>query len=287
MCPKTIQLKSGKKKISISRSIKVKPTLLKMFTIGASPSLFPKELTLNLKRNSLDIYLNWINPLQYKLIIQDSIVNDLRVEEVKKFFKENISGLAGGFSLIKPASSGRLPLDCSRINGKDDVSKMFPEVYNSFHSDSLTDADSDLCEYWQMMDALLKLQLPKEEKKLKEVITNLYEADSPEKARIAYSTAEGQITWFSKYNDEIVARLYQIDYKAGKIENVSLGLLKQKMQQFHKELSKSFESSKKLIELLKTYMIQIKTSFRKKAPMFEDHYRIKTLSLSSGEIDQS
>ena len=64
-----------------------------------------KEHTLNIKRTTIDVYLNWINPLQYKLVIQDSIINDLRVEEIKKFFSESFTGLAGGNSLIKPGAS--------------------------------------------------------------------------------------------------------------------------------------------------------------------------------------
>ncbi|GAA3615429.1 hypothetical protein Q4Q39_01940 [Flavivirga amylovorans] len=275
-------IKIGKKENFFLTINKDETYIVKDVKYQSNTESIGKEVTLNLKRNSIDIYLNWINPLQYKLVIQDSVINDLRVEEVKKFFKENLTGLAGGSSLLKAGSSGYQPIDCSNINGNDRVSKIFPEVYNGFKAGSFK-AGSDLCKYWQMMDALLELELLEEEKKVKNIIQNLYKADSPNKVQISYSAAEEIIKRIEENDNEIVAKLFQINDDAKKIDDVSKGVLKQRIRQFHKELSSSYKNIKRLIELLKTYMIQIKVSLKKKSPDFNNYYRIKPLKLKQGK----
>lgn len=284
-CPSVAQenpIKIGKNENFFLTINKEETYLVKDIRFPSNTEPIGKEVTINLKRNAVDIYLNWINPLQYKLIVQDSVVNDLRIDEVKKFFKENMTGLTGGSSLLKASSSALRPLKCSAINGQDEVSKLFPEVYNSFAVGSFTDG-TDLCKYWQLIDVLLKLKLTEEEEKLKAIIKSMYSSDSPSKAEISYSQADEIIKRVDKKNNEIIARLFHFDEETNKINDVAKEVLKQKMQLLHKEFSTSHDNIKKLIVLLKTYMIQIKASLKKKSPDFDNHYRIKTLSLKQGK----
>ncbi|WP_431129317.1 hypothetical protein [Flagellimonas flava] len=240
-----------------------------------------QETNINLKRNSIDIYLNWVNPLQYKIIFQDSIINDPRIEEIKKYFKENFTGLAGGTSLLKATSSNIRPLDCSNINGQDKVSKLFPEVYNSFPAGSFN-AGTDLCKYWQLMYATLNLDLNKEEEKIKKIIKSIYAAKTPSEALQSHSDGIDIIKRLNDSDKEIIARLFYLNQESEAIEDDSMQVLKQKMQNLHQNISSSYDNIKKLVVLLKTYLGQIESSLKKEALDFDNHYRIKTLKLERG-----
>lgn len=236
-----------------------------------------KDHTFNIKRNSIDIYLNWINPLQYKLVLQDSVINDLRVEEVKKYFTENITGLAGGNSILRP-STGRLKIidKCSDISDTDIVSKMFPELYNSFLNFS---TDSDLCNIWITTSHVISLQITDNEAKLKEAITNLYVSDNITKAKDAYKDANELLTTVNTDQKKTIAKLYDLSQLISNITEANKGTLKSKLTEYYDTQNKSFENSKKLIELLKLYLIQIKVSLEKGSYDLENHFRLKSISL--------
>jgi hypothetical protein len=237
-----------------------------------------KNHTFNIKRNSIDIYLNWINPLQYKLVLQDSIINDVRVEEVKKFFTENFTGLAGGSSLIRPTGRGSKIIDkCSDISGTDIVSMLFPEHYNTFAGNFT--AGSDLCNIWMSTSQVMALDLSLSETNLKTKISNLYNASTVDKAKNTLKDANELLEKLSKNRNKTIAKLYDLEKRITDITVANQSALKTKLTDYNVSQNKIFANNKRLVELLKLYIIQVTTSLEKESNDFDNHYRLKTISL--------
>ena len=238
-----------------------------------------KNHTFNIKRNSIDIYLNWINPLQYKLVLQDSIINDISVEKVKKFFTEDIAGLAGGSSFIAPASvrgSGIIN-DCTQINGSDIVSQMIPEFYNALSASFA--GDKVLCDVWIATSHTMVIDLSTSEKELIKNITDIYKATTVYKATVEIKNAEKILANFAKEQNKIIAKLYDLEQKINKLTSANQSALKTKLTDYSVSQNKIFTNIKRLIELLKLYVIQVKTSLEKESNDFNNHFRVKTITL--------
>ena len=255
--------------------------IVKNVNYSDNTEILYKDHTINVKRNSLDIYLNWINPLKFKLLLKDSIINDVRVEEIKKFFTENVSGLAGGNSFIRPGAGQSQVFQCATINAQNPVSKLIPTIFNSFSGSF--GSDSELCNIWQLATETLALQIIENEDKIKKQITSIYNADNSTDAKKEYDAAIKTIKKFSDNTDKTIAKLYTLNESAEKISSSSKVNLKLEILKIHKANSDSFKNSKKLIELLKLYCIQIKASLEKKSNDLTNHFRIKNLSLKQSK----
>lgn len=240
-----------------------------------------QEHTLHVKRNSLDIYLNWINPLQYKLVIKDSLINDVRVDEIKKFFTDNVTGLAGGNKFVRPGSAIPIDFDCSTITVTNLFSALSPAMHNKF-SASFT-SDKELCKTWELATKMLELGLVKEENDIETLIKNLYNANNPEDARLHYKDALDEIKSFAEASDEATSKLYNLNENIKLIATANKFELSTALTSIYKANYDSYKRSKKLIELLKIYSIQIKTSLENKSNSLENHFRIKNLSLKKSK----
>ncbi|WP_456314836.1 hypothetical protein [Pseudomonas shirazensis] len=235
--------------------------------------------TISIRRKGLDIYLNWLNPLQYKMIIKDSIVNDVRVEEIKKFFTENISVISSK-SLIA-TGSGSTKMNCTDITKSNEISRLYPDLFKLYENSATGKLKDDYCKYWLIFKDLYDVNIPTID--LKEKILAIYQATTPDDASQAIVEANEAIDAFEKKEDEIASVLFLLKNKGEELVEPDDLPLKNTMTKVYNTQKEIFINLRKYRDLLKIYIAQVKSSLQKKSIEFEGYYRIKTITLLDGK----
>lgn len=241
-----------------------------------------KKHTFDIKRNSVDIYLDWINPLQYHVTILDTVINDIRAEEVRKFFTENIAGVAGGHGLLRPKREYSPSLvDCSAGKAAESkAAKKYPELYSDYKLDAggFTPG-SEECLAWLSLNTALDEDLPSVESGLKNLISKLYAAHTPASAADICAEGEDEIKRFRENSYDYITSIQNL--KKSAVALTTQYSLKAEMLSLGDELSKSFENAKKISELLSQYIIEVRASLKEDRQSRDliNHYRIKTVTL--------
>tara|TARA_R110002096_G_scaffold80050_1_gene187856 strand:+ start:1230 stop:2687 length:1458 start_codon:yes stop_codon:yes gene_type:complete len=263
-------------------------SFFKNFNNEDDPEALMKEHTLNVKKNTLNMFLDWINPLQYKLVLQDSVINDVRIEEVKKFFTENISGLAGGSQFV-PGSSNKV-----------DNGSCFASISNNIND--IIDNDSGFSPTAKTEKEKIALTLLKELKEnikatilnfsvdyeqcIKTSITTLFNADTKKDAILVVNDAEALIKKVEANENKTIANLYILENLITKMVAAEVGQSKTALITFQNTQSSSFKNTKKLLELLKLYVIQVKVSLKKESKHVEDYFQLKRITIPKSKSVQ-
>lgn len=253
-----------------------------------------KKHTINIKKDYLNMYIKWLNPLQYSLKIKDTTINDIRIETIKKYFKENFSGIANRLqadsptqsSFVAPVRSGKAVFDCAKIDKNHIVNTSFPDLYNALttiqqkrkKSKNDQQLETEICYIMGFLATLLdkKTDMQSSQDAIKKQITDLYVASSPIEAKKLLKNHNTILKNFLAKEQHTIALLYNLN-QLMKLESISKSKsLKKKVEAISKEQENLLNISKKLVELLKLYTLQIKSSLEKEAEDYEGYYELRT-----------
>jgi len=248
------------------------------------------EHQINIHEKEVSIYVKWINPLKYNFLIQDSVVNDKRIEILEDFFAQ---------SPISPLPKPSLPIHTKTsvkgnvcgLNGYDKLSITYPSIFSfyvkqtSYYNkknvtvDSVYFINNAKCEYINQMNEVLNLKIIDKLEERKKLANMLFNCNSIEESKKIIKQVSVELSNWENESNLIQGELFTLNKKTKSITKNSLNLLSSKMTDLYKKNLKAYTTLNTVVGKLKSFTIKIKSSLKGESSDMKGYFHLKTLVL--------
>lgn len=245
------------------------------------PSL-EKENIINIRRNYMELYFEWRNPLKYQLTIKDSLIVDSRIEDVNKAIK-NIT------AIISKANGGNLPtptLGAALTCNVGPYSSFKGDYYDILNAGSARISNSEVCSTFKLLYNLNDLNIPNVEESLLTQGKKLFEVHDIEKLQETINDAEDLIKNFKDEYASYVSGLFNLKQAIAKLNPTLDSQLINKTEKLHKEQVSSLKKSVELIPKLEIFISKLKKSIKNKSIHVNGQYQKSFIKLKKGKSVQ-